>query len=114
MPSPSSVQKFWRCGLLSGGTARNASGAARPTKVGGSMADDQAGPTVATRTLEMAGPMALAEWAMERVAKARATGTRASPTAEMLWPIQRRRKVGWDSGARAAGRRRIPQILLEK
>src|SRR5467141_1054181 len=66
-------------------------------------------------------PRALAERAMERVAKARATGTMASPNAETPWPIHKSRKLGWVRGERAAGsgirrlqharRARRPQVV---
>src|SRR3989442_5001321 len=59
--------------------------------------------TRATVAVPRTSPRAVAERAMERVAKARATGTRASPKAETPWPIHRRRKLGWVRGERAAG-----------
>src|SRR5207248_11599701 len=68
--------------------------------------------TRATVEVARTRPRALAEWATVRVAKARATGTRASPMAEIPWPIQSRRKLVWVRGDRADGRR-IGSILVQ-
>src|SRR5207245_138301 len=132
-----SVQKFLRSIPVSGGTVMTARDMVLTAKVAASMTKDHAGPTVATSTPEIAGPMTQvalrerpmrafaccsfsglpvcgvrAEWATVRVAKARATGTRASPMAEIPWPIQSRRKLVWVRGDRADGRR-IGSILVQ-